>query len=222
MRRLDALVGVLALLALPTSLLAQDAEPSRRLMRGDVSGTIGWSSVNRSELGSYNDWHSQAIFGLGGGWYWTNHLVTRGEFAGTTEATIYAPVSIAVAPHHIVHVTARQKFATKRVALLQHYQFRRNEWVHPYAGGGVEAVWERTEREEDPAFIYDPVTRQNTLSRPRIDYPVRTDVRPRGVLNAGVKAYLSRKAFASTELRVSLGRGRTEDVQWRFGFGADF
>jgi hypothetical protein len=33
---------------------------------------------------------------------------------------------------------------------------------------------------------------------------------------------MARKVFAVTDLRVSIGSRRTEDVQWRFGLGADF
>jgi hypothetical protein len=50
----------------------------------------------------------------------------------------------------------------------------------------------------------------------------RTSLSGRGVLTGGVKAYMARKAFAVAELRVSIGRRRTEDVQWRFGLGVDF
>jgi hypothetical protein len=55
-----------------------------------------------------------------------------------------------------------------------------------------------------------------------VDLGERTTVSARGVLTAGVKAYLARKAFVLTDLRVGIGRRRVEDAQWRFGIGSDF
>ena len=55
----------------PSPLLAQDTGSHPRLMRGDVSGTVGWVSTNKGDVAydRYNDWRSQAGFSLGAGWY---------------------------------------------------------------------------------------------------------------------------------------------------------
>lgn len=186
-----------------------------------MSGTVGWVHVNKSEFTDYNDWRSQAGFGLSAGWYWTDHHVTRVGVTGTTTATLYAPVTIVVNSLP-VFVSTRRSFSTRRLGIVQQYQFRRNEWVHPFLGAGVDVVWERLGAEDDPVYVFDQVTRQSRLTRNAVNYPVRTEVAARGVLTGGVKAYMSRKAFALTDLRVSIGRGRTEDAEWRFGLGVDF
>ena len=140
----------------------------------------------------------------------------------TTIADVYSPVPLVVANNQTVYVPVHNQFSTRRVSVMQLYQFRRNEWAHPYVGAGVDAVWDRVETQADPVYVFDPVTRQQRLIRPRTDADQRTSLSGRGVLTAGVKAYMARKAFAVTELRVSIGSRRTEDVQWRFGLGVDF
>jgi len=219
MKRLQAFATAL-LLAAPASLLAQDGPPP--VMKGDMSGTIAWVNANKGELTDYNDWHSQAGFSLGGGKYWTDHHVTRIEVGATTTGEAYSPVPLVVANQQTVYVPVHTRFSARRVSVMQLYQFRRNEWAHPYVGAGIDAVWDRVETQADPVYVFDPVTRQQRLIQPRTDANQRTSLSGRGVLTGGVKAYMARKAFAVTELRVSIGSRRTEDVQWRFGLGVDF
>ena len=209
-------------LAVPAALLAQDATSPPQLVRGDVFGTVGWTNANRSEFTAYNRWRSQASFSLAGGWYWTDHHATRIEFAATTRKQVYNSEPYVFPGNPAIYVPTRRHFATRRFGVVQHYQFRRNEWVHPFVGAGVDAVWDRVSSEQDPVYAYDPVTRQSRLTRGPVNLGERTTVSARGVLTAGVKAYLARKAFVLTDLRVGIGRRRVEDAQWRFGIGADF
>jgi len=211
------------LAAAPSPLFAQDTGSPPRLMRGDVSGTVGWVSTNKGDLtyDAYNDWQSQAAFSIGAGWYWTDHHQTRVEASGTTETTVYSAFP-ATFPGVQTFYPVRRTFASRRLSITQHYQFRRNEWVHPFLGAGVDFVRERVSRKDDPVFAYDPITRQSRLVRDAVQHGPEDEDTARGVLTAGVKAYMSRKVFALTDLRVSIGSRRTEDVQWRFGLGADF
>ena len=69
MKRLTVfLAASLLLAAAPPPLLAQDQPAPPRLMRGDISGTVSWVTINKSDVRSYNDWHSQ--FGVSGGAGW--------------------------------------------------------------------------------------------------------------------------------------------------------
>ena len=223
MKRLHACAVTTLLVLTPSPLLAQDAGSHPRLMRGDVSGTVAWVSTNTKELADdqYNDWRSQAGFSLGAGWYWTDHHQTRVEASGTTETTVYSAIPPPFGGGQ-PFIPVRRSFESRRISVTQHYQFRRNEWVHPFVGAGVDFVRERVSGKDDPVFAYDPITRQSRLVRDAVEYVAHDENTARGVLTAGVKAYLSRKVFAVTDLRVSIGSRRTEDVQWRFGLGADF
>ena len=194
-------------------------------MKGDVSGTVAWVLTDRGELTDYNDWRSQAGFGLGTGWYWTDHHVTRFEVSGTTRETLYSPVPFVVPGSPgtpAVYIPIHRELSTRRLGVVQLYQFRRNEWAHPFVGVGIDAVWDRIATDEDPVYVFDPITRQQRVIRDAVSRGERTTVTARGVLTGGVKAYVARKAFALTDLRVSLGRGGAEDVQWRVGLGFDF
>ena len=89
MKLLRALrAGAALLAAAPASLSAQDGPP-RRLMRGDISGTVGWVNTNKSEFSSYNDWHGQGEASLALGWYWTDHHKTEVEVGTTTETSFH-------------------------------------------------------------------------------------------------------------------------------------
>jgi len=97
MKRLTVFLSASLLLAAAPPLLAQDQPAPPRLMRGDISGTVGWVTINKSDVRSYNDWHSQ--FGVSGGvgWYWTDHHKTQVDFAATTAARVPSDPTIILA-----------------------------------------------------------------------------------------------------------------------------
>jgi hypothetical protein len=192
-----------------------------RLMRGDVAGTIGWSTVNRSELASYNTWRGEGLFELRGGWYWTNHLKTSLDVSTTTGTDVYSVGPSLVGGVLPVYPTSRYELSEVHTAVTQVYQFGENAWVHPYVAGGVDVVRETRSQRDDPLFFYDQVTRQSRLLRDVFQHPDRTVVRAHGLVSAGIKAYLSRKAFFLTDFRVTVGR-RAEQVHWSFGVGVDY
>jgi opacity protein-like surface antigen len=221
MNRLCTFAAAL-LLALPSALLAQDGGDPQRLLRADVSGTAAWVNVNKTEFSDYDNWRGQGGFGIGGGWYWTNHLHTRVETSVTSKATIFATSPVVLSTGQPQYFSRIRRFHSQRVSVVQHYQFRRNEWVHPFVGAGVEVVREHWSGEDAPVFVYDPVTRLSRPVRDGVQYPERAEVTTRAVLTTGVKAYLSRTVFALSDLRVGVGGRRTEDVQLRIGLGVDF
>lgn len=196
---------------------AQDRKP---LARGDVAATAGLLTINKTEFDSYNDWHGEAFFTVGAGWYWTDHHKTDVEIGTSTEARTYAAVPINVGGQQHV-ATSLIKFHSSRVALVQRYQFRRNEWFHPSLGVGVDVVRERYSLSEDPIYFYDQVTRQSRLLRDAITHAAENDLDVRALAIGGFKAYLSPRAFFLTDLRVTFA-SRVEDTLVRFGFGVDF
>jgi hypothetical protein len=223
MNRFTLLAAASLLMAPAPLLLAQDnAQPPQRLMRGDVSGTVSWVSINKSDVRSYNDWHSQFGVSGGAGWYWTDHHKTQVDFAATTAASAYSSQPYLVGPQQQTFVTTVRSYESQRISLIQLYQFRRNEWVHPFLGAGIDIVREESSGRDDPVFWYDQVLRQSRLARDSVRYGDQSRTAARAVLTAGVKAYFSRKVFALTDLRVSVSSHRAEDMQWRFGLGADF
>ena len=196
------------------------AQDRRLLARGDVAGTAGWIAVNKTAIDTYNDWHGQGFFTLGAGWYWTNHLKTDVEIAATTATETYGATAVYIggqrqfAPSFI-------RFSSKRVALIQRYQFGRNQWFHPSLGAGVDIVRESYSRREDPIFVYDQITRQSRLLREAIQHADEDDTEARALLVGGFKAYLTPRTFFLGDMRVTFA-SRAEDVLVRIGFGVDF
>ena len=190
-------------------------------MRGDVAAAAGWTTVNKSEFNSYNDWRTEGLFSARVGWYWTNHLKTSVDVATTSETEIYAPAQPVFTGITTLYPGSRFAFRGHHVAVSQIYQFGHNQWVHPFVAAGVDILAETRSQRDDPLFFYDPLTRQSRSVRDPIEHPDHTDVRARAMVSAGLKAYVSRKTFFLTDVRMTFGR-RAEEVQWGFGFGVDY
>ena len=213
-------IAAILLIAAPDPARAQGT-PSPRLMRGDISGTVGWVNVNRGEFETYNNWRSQGAFGLALGWYWTNHVKTEIDGSATTETTVYSSGPVNVSLGQPLFASSRSTFSSERLGITHRYQFGDNEWVHPFVGAGLDLVREEISRRDEPLFAYDPITRQSRLVREGVRHPDRSKVTARAVLSAGLKAYASRQAFVLADVRVGIRR-RAEAVQWRIGAGVDF
>lgn len=223
-RALTAGAMVIASLA---SASAQTPEAGFVPPRGDAAAYFGWFGANKSELNGYDDWYKRVWYGgLSGGYYWTEHLKTEIDFAGTSRGEIYeipAPPDPATG---VFSGTIDHEFSTRRVTLGQHYQFLHNAWFHPMLGGGLALTWETTERTLPPVFVRAPVGPDGRLQpiRPveleRHEGP-ETRLRTMAFAAAGFKAYVASRGFFRSDLRVMFG-DRVEDVTVRFGFGFDF
>lgn len=191
------------------------------LMRGDVAGTLGWLSGNKSETQSQssNDWYNHGFYmGVQGGWYWTDHHKTEVEAGLTTPIEFWTYRSFTVDGLSAWR-TSVFTYKLGRLAVGQHYQFLRNAWVHPYVGAGVDVTWERSTERADPLVVYD--ARGPRELRPGGTFGPDTTVHVRPYLQTGFKAYMNRRAFFRSDLRV-LVRDRLDEVLLRCGFGIDF
>src|SRR5262249_12256340 len=107
------------------------------------------------------------------------------------------------------------------VTLGQQYQFFRNQWFHPHVGAGVELARETSTETYQPLFVFDNVTRTSRQILPaRIEGPEH-DFIARGFGEAGFKAYMTRRSFFTSDMRLMVRHG-IDQVLFRFGFGVDF
>jgi len=190
------------------------------VMRADVTGIIAWLNANKSGLSDYNDWYNRSAYGgVSGGWFWTDHLKSEIEAGASSPAELYAYGAIDINGVR-AYLNSEYRFSTRRIAASQHYQFLHNAWAHPHAGIGVDVTWERTERSDEPVFVFDNVTRTTRLVQPEADRDPTTRVLVRPFAELGVKAYMSRRVFVRTDMRL-LFRGRVDEVLFRFGVGVD-
>ena len=193
----------------------------KRLVRGDVSATIGWLHVNRGELDAYDEWDNRGLSGdLGFGWYWTDHIKSEIQAEVAHEMTAYVSTRVDTGGPPLF-TSSQYAFATRRFSLIQQYQFGRNQWFHPFIGGGLQVVRERTSREDMPLYSFDQVTRQTRIVREALVHPVRTQVTTHALISGGFKAYVARRAFFLTDVRLAF-TGRPEEVLVRIGMGIDF
>ena len=187
--------------------------------RGDASGSLGLYTADKESLGGYQEWIQSLYGGVSLGWYWTGHLRTEMTLAGSRRDEVYGrpePVWIGSTPSYI---QVEHRFSSRRLSLVQQYQFGRNLWVHPSLGAGVALVWEREVRRQPARVLYDRGVPREIL--PEISSVPATTLRLMGVATAGLKAYFTRRAFFRTDLDVMF-RSQIHEVVPRAGLGIDF
>ena len=189
--------------------------------RFDAAGSVAWLRVNRGGIGgeTFRDWFTTPRLSLGIGRYWTEHLKTEAEFAITGQGNLVSFEELESEPGVSRYLYRDHTYRIRTLSLVQAWQFGHNAWVHPFLGAGIDVDWERrtvetnlqvSDNRTDPAFTVLAVSRET-----------RTEVIPRAVAVAGLKAYLTRSAFFRTDVRASF-RESVDQVAWRFGIGLDF
>ena len=198
------------------------AQARAPLTRGDVNATLGWLAADAAAAGPYDrdQWKSSLFGAVGAGWHWTDHLKTEVDFGGGTSARAYlsSPVSISGLP---TYRTIERTSSRRILGVSQQYQFFRNAWFHPHLAAGTNLTWERRTDRAQPVFAYDPVTRTSRqVDAGPVEGP-RTEFTVRPFVATGFKAYMTRRAFFRSDLRVGFRNG-IDEALLRFGFGADF
>jgi hypothetical protein len=204
--------------------LAQPAPPAA-LQRGDVHVVIGWQNLRQDRHGDpgdfYNNWANGIFYGgAGAGWHWNQHLKTQVDFGAGTRGDHYRYRNVTIngaQGGEISRVTIQQQ----SVAVSQQYQFFRNQWFHPRVGAGLELARESLTQRFEPLIVYDPVLRTSRqIAAARTEGPAtRLVARPFG--EVGFKAYMTRRAFFTTDVRL-MARSGIDEVLFRLGFGVDF
>ena len=199
--------------------------PKGLLARGDVHVVVGWQNLHKPQTPEENygnNWLNGIFFGgAGAGWYWTDHLKTQVDFGGGTRAQQYRSAPIVVDGISTGVVSSRLHVQQQSVAIAQQYQFFRNQWFHPHVGAGVDLARETTREEYNPIFIFDPITRvSRQVSPPQNEGPDHRFI-ARPFAEAGFKAYMTPRAFFTTDARLMFRNG-IDEVLFRFGFGVDF
>lgn len=201
--------------------VAAQPAPSAPLARADVYTAVGWGHLRLADAAPGNQWDHRGVHAAAGaGWYWSDHLKTEIEVDTSSKASFYR-FEFVQASGRPVYRSSRVEVQGTSVGVVQHYQFLRNAWVHPFVGAGVDLRRERRSEQLEPAVLYDGFTPQVVVVDPggRIDGPPRW--RARGLVQAGLKTYLSERAFGRFDVTVAW-RGGVEEVVFRAGIGVDF
>lgn len=209
---------VLAMALAPT---AGECQP-----RWDLAGTVGLFAGHRTggEGGGYHqDWFQAAQGGVVAGQYLSRHLKIELEASATTGGEQYLSrrIDLPGVPYPY-WISSHATTSVRSVGAVVGWQFRDNEWVHPFVQAGIAA-------DADHVVLYTP--EQYFYGDPRIGPPERlvaaastavsTRRRIRPVVAGGAKLYFRERAFVRTESRLTLDRGRP-NLALRLGVGLDF
>jgi hypothetical protein len=209
------LLAATVLAGLPAESAGQAAPPPR----ADAAGYLGWLSVGTGPRRPYGGdaWHNSWFGGASAGWYWTDHLKTEVDLGAGTKARSYTVGRVLIDGAEAFQAT-ESSFARRTIGVSQQYQYFRNAWFHPHLAAGANLTWERRTERYEPLVVWGPGGR---LVRDEYTVGPRTTFTVRPFAAAGFKAYVSRRAFFRSDLRVSFGDG-VEGTLLRAGFGVDF
>jgi hypothetical protein len=115
---------------------------------------------------------------------------------------------------------AEVRTSVRSVGAAVSWQFRDNEWVHPFVQAGLSADW-------DDAIVHVP--QQFYYGNPRGPaIPLTTDLTERrttthlrAVVGGGAKLYFAERAFVRTDGRLTWAPER-QSLAFRAGIGIDF
>jgi hypothetical protein len=223
-----ATAGALLLLASTTSAQTPTVQPPAAAVllsppaapRWDIAGHVAYFTLNQSALAlDWNNWSDTAAAGASAGYYVTRQLKLEADLSTSGHGDVYSQHFVTVpgssAP---LWFQRRHVFQTAELGSGLRYQFFDNRWVHPFAGGGIEAVRQRESIESpDPtAPLRLPPGSVIPAGGPTVTWLARP------YLETGAKFYVSENAFIRTDLRSGFDRHGVAAVTWRTGIGFDF
>lgn len=204
---------------LPALAAAQPQTPS--MPKHEAAFTLGWAGAEY-EIPDYDTWRGTLLLGARGARYWTGHLKTELHVAwmDSRDNEVFENIELNGGSTYAVSDFRARDL---RAGLMQVYQFRSNQWVHPYVGAGIDVVSRATSRDraEQRRTIYFPNQNQNVpITIPALnERKHETFVQP--TVKTGLKMYVNERAFFDTELKFGLSRD-VEHVTWNIGLGLDF
>jgi hypothetical protein len=187
----------------------------------DAAGYAAWFRVNRGGIGgeTFRDWFTTPRVSLGIGHYWTEHLKTEAEFAITGQGNLVSFEELESEPGISRYLYRDHTYSVSTTVAGAGLAVPTQRLGPSVSRAGIDIDWERRTVETSLQVSdnrTEPVFTVVTLPR-----ETRTEVVPRAVAVAGLKAYLTRNAFFRTDVRASF-RESVDQVAWRFGIGLDF
>jgi hypothetical protein len=217
------ILGAVTLLALtaPASSAAQPAPQRPTLPRVDVAAAAGWVGGDADLPDDvYRTWDAAGVGSLIVGVYWTEHLKTELDVSFAGDRDFYGSRTLASGRNFSQYQYQSHRVRTRSMSLTPTWQYLHNTWVHPFVGAGLDIDWNRhrTETELRTSVSAPPTS---TFTIDHLPDEIDRRLRVRAAVAAGAKLYVSRRAFARTDVRlVVAGGGRA--LRWRFGAGFDF
>lgn len=200
------------------------AEAQQSWDLGVTVGTLG--SAPMTPPSSYDDWYFTGRYGASIGRFWTDHIKTEIEFAGSGEGSRYATriVNVPGVPPNY-EIGSQEYYRLHQVTARFVYQFFDNAWVHPYVFGGGGVDFERRRSEIHEQYFYAsngpnvPVTR--VLVTRAMSIGPEMHWRPTAVVGTGAKLYMTPRSYFNAAAITSFSDS-TRTISFVAGFGVTF
>ena len=200
-----------------------EGTPAKLLARGDVQVGFGWAHLRKtpSSTEEGSAWLWPSVFGAASaGWHWNTHVRTQVDLSNSTTARQFRYRQFTVAGA-TAYEDSELRVHEANLAITQQYQFFENAWFHPHVGAGIDFAREISTEEYAPVSVFDIATQKTRLISPaRTEGPQKRIV-ARAFGETGFKAYMTRRAFFATDVRLRLQR-RIDQVRLRLAVGVDF
>ena len=181
--------------------------------------------VETSEERQYDRAYNAGTLAITAGRYLTRHLKIEAEGVVAGEGERYVTRVVQVpgggGPFHI---SSDEFVRIDSLSGAVVWQFFENQWVHPFVSAGASLDFDRARRHTWPQSFFRgdpripgnevPIAIENTED-------LGTTRRARATVGAGVKVYITPRAFFRTDTRIGFDT-RSGHVALRAGFGADF
>jgi hypothetical protein len=199
----------------PCTALAQPVE----LPKWDISSSFGILDAGHREEDPFSDDETVA-WNLDVGRYLTPHLKLDGGLMLTRSQTVgrrIAPIG-GLPPEFGYFDWALTTVHPTSISGAFTYQFRDNEFLHPYLSAGVRTIWQA----EHTLRV------AQTIRLRGVDYAIpgvderTTSVIARPFVAVGCKSYFNSRAFMRPEVLVAFGPSGYSHSTWRIGAGVDF
>jgi hypothetical protein len=199
----------------PCAALAQTVE----IPKWDFNSSFGILDAGHRDEDPFSDDETVA-WNLDVGRYLTPHLKLEGGLLLTRSQTVgrrTAPI-VGVPPEFTYFEWALTTVRPTMVSGAFTYQFRDNEFVHPYLSAGVRTIWQAEHT----------VRVAQTVRLRGVDYSIpafdarTTSVIARPFVAVGCKSYFNSRVFMRPEVLVAFGRSGYSHSTWRIGAGVDF
>jgi hypothetical protein len=219
----EADVGRLATLVM-AAIVTLAAGRADAQARWDLAGTAGLftSHVDEStERGFPDDWSNAAHGGIVLGRYLSRHLKLELEAATTSRGLRHGATAISLpgVPYPYWLYTEVRTSVHSLIGVMV-WQFRENEWVHPFVLAGISSDWDDSKIDVPQQFYYgDPRGPSVPIATARHERTI--DQHLRGVFGAGAKLYFTERAFVRADGRLSWSSDR-QHATLRAGIGIDF
>ena len=205
-----------------TPATAQQAQPVQQpqLPRWEAAAQVGWFN-GRTPVSAF-DWNQRydtAALRGSAAYRWNRHLTSEVALLSTGEAATYAAeVTGSPGAPGTVYRSGQRHLRTDAFSAGVGFQFLENSWTQPCLTAGAEVARE-SQRLEYPSqpFGGRPGGAQLPASSAT---SMNWQVRP--FIGAGLKLYVSERAFVRTDLRSAFSPRGAAHVSWTAGVGVDF